>query len=102
MPARRDDPALRSPPKDHHHTAIDPIPEPTTTQPWNELFDELKARYPKVRERILAALAALMQNPDIDAEPVAARPTDKGQGCRQGAPWAPLHGGLKPTWTSRR
>ncbi len=49
-------------------TAIDPIPEPTTTQPWNDLFDELKTRYPKVREPILAALAALMQNPDIDAE----------------------------------
>jgi len=49
-------------------TAIDLIPEPTTTQPWNDLFDELKTRYPKVREPILAALAALMQNPDIDAE----------------------------------
>lgn len=49
-------------------TAIDPIPESTTTQPWNNLFDELKTRYPKVREPILAALAALMQNPDIGAD----------------------------------
>jgi hypothetical protein len=49
-------------------TAIDLIPEPTTTKPWNDLFDELKTRYPKVREPILAALAALMQDPDIDAE----------------------------------
>ena len=49
-------------------TAIDPIPEPTTTQPWNDLFEELKTRYPKVREPILAALAVLMQDPDIDAE----------------------------------
>ncbi|MCB9884646.1 MAG: hypothetical protein H6838_04090 [Planctomycetes bacterium] len=48
-------------------TAIDPIPE-STTQPWNELFEELKTRYPKVREPIVAALASLMQNPGIDAD----------------------------------
>src|SRR5690606_34369767 len=40
----------------------------TTTQPWSNLFDELKTRYPKVREPIVAALATLMQDPDIDAE----------------------------------
>ena len=50
-------------------TAIEPIPEPTTTtRPWNDLLDELKARYPRVREPIVAALAVLMQNPDIDVD----------------------------------
>ena len=49
-------------------TAIDLIPEPTTTQPWTDLFEELKTRYPKVREPVLAALAVLMQDPDIDVE----------------------------------
>lgn len=50
-------------------TTLDPIPDLTPpTEPWNELFATLKLRYPKVREPIVAALTALMQNPGSDAD----------------------------------
>jgi len=45
-----------------------PSPRRRRPSPWNDLFDELKSRYPKVREPIVAALATLMQDPDIDPE----------------------------------
>lgn len=57
-------------------TTLNPIPDLTPpTEPWNDLFARLQLRYPKVHEPIVAALAALMQNPgsDIDhAKAVAA------------------------------
>lgn len=50
-------------------TTIEPIPEPTTpTEPWGDLFAKLQQRYPKVREPIVDALTALMQDPDIDVQ----------------------------------
>jgi hypothetical protein len=50
-------------------TTLEPFPEPTTpTEPWGDLFAKLQQRYPKVREPIVAALTALMQNPGIDVE----------------------------------
>ena len=50
-------------------TTLEPFPEPTTpTEPWGDLFAKLQLRYPKVREPILAALTALMQNPGIDVD----------------------------------
>ena len=50
-------------------TTQEPFPEPTTpTEPWGDLFAKLQQRYPKVREPIVAALTALMQNPGIDVE----------------------------------
>ena len=50
-------------------TATEHFAEPaTTTRPWHDLLDELKIRYPKVREPIVAALAVLMQNPGIDVD----------------------------------
>ncbi|MEZ6036745.1 MAG: hypothetical protein R3F29_04650 [Planctomycetota bacterium] len=50
-------------------TTLDPIPDLTPpTEAWNDLFARLQLRYPKVREPIVAALAALMQNPGCDAD----------------------------------
>lgn len=41
-----------------------PIPVSSTTA-WNTAFENLRARYPKVREPIVVALHILMQNPDV-------------------------------------
>ncbi len=49
-------------------TATEKPTETTTPGTWAHNLAALQARYPKAREPILAALAALMQNPDIDAE----------------------------------
>jgi hypothetical protein len=50
-------------------TTLEPFPEPTTpTEPWGDLFAKLQLRYPKVREPIVAALTALIQNPGIDVD----------------------------------
>jgi hypothetical protein len=46
---------------------------PTPTTEWNAAFQELRSRYPKVREPILVALHILTQDPDVRLEDAKAR-----------------------------
>ena len=48
-------------------------PVPVATTEWTAAFQNLKARYPKVREPIVVALHILQQNPDIALDDAKAR-----------------------------
>ena len=53
-------------------------PESTTTTDWATKFAALQARYPKVREPIVAALLVLMQSPGAELDAAKARAAENG------------------------
>ncbi|MFO1077135.1 MAG: hypothetical protein U1E73_05355 [Planctomycetota bacterium] len=61
-------------------TTTDPATETetTVTTGWATQLADLQARYPKVREPILAALLVLMQDPSADLDAAKARAAEHG------------------------
>lgn len=59
-------------------TAAATEPEATTNTDWTSQFATLQARYPKVREPIVAALLVLMQNPTAEIDTAKARAAENG------------------------
>jgi len=59
-------------------TTTETIPTATTTDTWTDELAALKARYPHVREPILAALNLLLTDPNITDDDAKARAALRG------------------------